>query len=85
MAGKVIETDFPLSTARDYVTYVQNISSIQNCVLGPPYSVHPDTSTTGGKWTTYLDMTLLAGLSIDMFGQDSRYYGSGIPPAPCQN
>lgn len=85
MAGKVIETDFPLSTARDYVTYAQNISGIQDCVLGPPYSIHPDTSTTGGKWTTYLDMTLLAGLSIDMFGQDSRYYGSGIPPAPCQS
>jgi hypothetical protein len=40
---------------------------------------------TGGKWTTYLDLRLVGGVSLDMFGQDSTYYGQpGVTAAPCQ-
>jgi hypothetical protein len=54
-------------------------------VLGPPYSYHPDTSTTGGTWTSRLDMALLADLSVGLFGSESSYYGlPGVVPAACQ-
>lgn len=48
------------------------------------YSYHPDTSSTGGTWTSRLDMARVANLSVEMFGQDSRYYGQpGVVPAAC--
>jgi LCP family protein required for cell wall assembly len=85
LAGKVIATDFPLETARDYVSAAQHVTSTSSCVLGPPYSYHPDTSTTGGTWTSRLDMALLANLSVGMFGSESAYYGlPGVVAAPCQ-
>lgn len=84
LAGKTISTDFPLKNANQYVSTAEHVASIENCVLGPPYSVHPDTSTTGGTWTSRLDMGRVANLSVEMFGQDSRYYGQpGVVPAPC--
>ena len=84
LAGKVIATDFPLANARDYVPFAQNVTSISSCVLGPPYSYHPDTSTTGGTWTTRLDMGLVANFSVEVFGSESAYYGlPGVVPAPC--
>jgi LCP family protein required for cell wall assembly len=83
-AGQDIGTDFPLNTARNYVTALVNISKIESCVLGPPYSIHPDMSLTGGTWTSYLDMGLVANLSVGLFGQDSTYYGKpGVVPAAC--
>jgi hypothetical protein len=84
LASKTISSDFPLNTARNYVTAVQRVSQIEGCVLGPPYSVHPATSTTGGTWTSRLDMARVANLSVEMFGQDSSYYGQvGVTPAAC--
>jgi LCP family protein required for cell wall assembly len=84
LAGKTIGTDFPLNTARNYVSAAQRVSSIESCVLGPPYSYHPDTSTTDGTWTSRLDMARVANLSVEMFGKDSRYYGQpGVVPAAC--
>jgi LCP family protein required for cell wall assembly len=83
-AGKSIATDFPLKNARDYVSVAQNVTSISQCVLGPPYSYHPPTSTTGGAWTSRLDLALVANLSVEFFGSDSRYYGlPGVVPAAC--
>ena len=84
LAGKTIATDFPLKTARNYVSAAQHVSSIEGCVLGPPYSYHPDTSSTGGTWTSRLDMARVANLSVEMFGPDSSYYGqAGVVPAAC--
>jgi hypothetical protein len=53
----------------------QNVDDggIRTVVLGPPYSVHPPTSETGGVWILRLDMARLAGLSVELFGEDSRY------------
>jgi LCP family protein required for cell wall assembly len=83
-AGRDIATDFPLNTARNYVKGIQGITQIEGCVLGPPYAVHPDMSLSGGTWTTVLDMGRVANLSVELFGQDSRFYGqSGVAPAAC--
>jgi polyisoprenyl-teichoic acid--peptidoglycan teichoic acid transferase len=84
LTGETIATDFPLSTARTYVSLAQHVSRIESCVLGPPYSSHPDTATTGGTWTSRLDLARVANLSVEMFGEDSRYYGQpGVASAVC--
>lgn len=86
LAGKYIATDFPLSSTRNYVSAAEKISIYDRCVLSAPYSYHPDSSTTRGVWTSRLDMGRMAGLSIEMFGQDSRYYGPyGAVPAACSS
>jgi LCP family protein required for cell wall assembly len=86
VAGKKIQTNFPLSTARNYVSLAEHVAptTISQCVLGPPYNYHPPTSLTRGTWTSRLLIPKVAGLSVYLFGPDSRYYGmEGITPAPC--
>jgi len=86
VAGKTVQTNFPLKTARNYVTLARHVeaTTISQCVLGPPYNYHPPTSSTGGAWTSRLIMYKVAQLSVYLFGSDSRYYGmEGITPAPC--
>ncbi len=84
LASRSIATDFPLKTAKNYVKIGQTLTSIENCVLSPPYSWHPDSSTTRGTWTSRLDLNQVAGLSVAYFGQDSLYYGQpGVKATPC--
>ncbi len=84
LAGQTVKTDFPMNTAKNYVAAATHVSATEQCVLGPPYSYHPASSTTGGTWTSRLDPTLVANLSVEMFGQDSRYYGQpGVVPTRC--
>jgi polyisoprenyl-teichoic acid--peptidoglycan teichoic acid transferase len=85
VGAKTVQTNFPLKTARNYVTLARHVGgNITQCVLGPPYSYHPDSSLTGGAWTSRLKMPKVAGLSWYLFGTDSRFYGmEGITPAPC--
>jgi LCP family protein required for cell wall assembly len=86
LAGKSIATNFPLGTAKNYVYAAEHISSISQCVLGPPYNYHPASSLTGGTWTSRLKLNVVANLSVELFGTDSRYYGQpGVVPGPCQN
>jgi LCP family protein required for cell wall assembly len=85
LAGQSIATNFPLNMARDYVSVAQHPSSLSQCVLGPPYNYHPDSSLTGGTWTSRLLLDKVASLSVQLFGTDSRYYGQpGVVPASCQ-
>ena len=77
-----------MATARDYATIIRQVGSgdITQCVLGPPYDYHPAATLTKGAWTSRLKLYMVASLSIDLFGSDSRYYGmQGISPAPCQS
>ena len=75
-AKKTIKTDFPQGQAADMVALIRGIdeTSIKRFVLGPPYSFHPPTNTTGGTYILRLKMDRIAKLSIDLFGPDSRYY-----------
>ena len=85
LAGANISTDFPLNKAKNYVKLGQKVKS-EGCVLGPPYNWHPDSDTTGGTWTSRLDLTAVAGLSVYYFGKESSYYGQpGVIPAPCRS
>jgi LCP family protein required for cell wall assembly len=86
LGAKLIQTNFPLNTAKNYVSVVQHLGAgdITQCVLGPPYDYHPDTALTKGDWTSRLKLSVVAGLSVHLFGPDSRYYGmEGVTPAPC--
>jgi LCP family protein required for cell wall assembly len=80
-AAQTVRTDFPASQAADMVALVRGIDdkSIQRYVLGPPYSVHPPNSTTGGIYTLKLNMTKVANLSVKLFGTNSRYYQAPAP------
>jgi LCP family protein required for cell wall assembly len=83
-AAQTVRTDFPESQAADMVALVRGIDdkSILRYVLGPPYSVHPPNSTTGGTYTLKLNMDLVAKLSVKLFGADSRYSQAlAIPPS----
>jgi LCP family protein required for cell wall assembly len=85
-AGRAIRTNFPMDKAKDYIAFAQDLPSnaISRCVLGPPYNYHPDSATTSGVWTSRLKLDRVAALSVQLFGQDSSYYGqAGVVPAPC--
>jgi LCP family protein required for cell wall assembly len=86
LVGQSVATNFPLNTARNYSSMTENLASISQCVLGPPYNYHPDTTATGGTWTSRLMLDRVANLSVKLFGTDSRYYGQpGVTPTACQS
>jgi LCP family protein required for cell wall assembly len=86
LAGTAITTDFPMKYARNFVTAFRRVDAPTECVLGPPYSYHPDTSTTGGTWISRLDIDRVASLSVYLFGGESLYSDRpGVVPAPCQS
>jgi LCP family protein required for cell wall assembly len=86
LAGQIVSTDFPLAKAKNYVNLLKRIKTVTQCVLQPPYSYHPDSTTTNGSWTSRLDIAKVAGLSVYYFGAESRYYRiPGIIAAPCHN
>jgi polyisoprenyl-teichoic acid--peptidoglycan teichoic acid transferase len=75
IAGDVIRTNLPEHRLEQLLGVALEMDSgtTRRIVLGPPYSTHPPTSTTGGSWTLRLDMARLAALSIELFGDDSAY------------
>lgn len=86
LASKIVQTNFPLKTAKDYAALIRQVGTddITKCVLGPPYDYHPAASLSRGAWTSRLKLSRVAGLSVELFGTDSRYYGmEGVVPAPC--
>jgi LCP family protein required for cell wall assembly len=80
--GSAVRTSFPSGEVADMVALGNQIpaSLITQVVLGPPYS---DTGL-GAKFhidisTTCLRLDKIAALSVQLFGQDSRYYGKKQP------
>ncbi len=75
VAGDTLRTNFPSDRVSEMLRLVQGIdsTSVTQVVLGPPYSVHPPDSETGGIYTLRLRMDKLAAESIKLFGSDSAY------------
>jgi LCP family protein required for cell wall assembly len=77
-AAATIRTNFPTSQVDEMLKLARNVkdSDIQRFVLGPPYAYHPLSDTTGGIYELRLNMDKLAALSVQLFGEDSRYSSS---------
>lgn len=87
-AKDTLITNFPPDRLGDMLEISQKVDdkNITRKVLNAPYSNRPPLSTTGGLYILKLDMKRLAKLSVDLFGQDSRYYeppvaGASPPPS----
>lgn len=79
--AQTIQTNFPVSRLSEMLDLAQQIpdSAISKFVLGPPYSVHPAQSATGGVWLLRADMKAFKAWSVKQFGPDSAYY---VAPKP---
>ena len=75
VAGDTLRTNFPSDRVSEMLDLATGLdaASVTQVVLGPPYSVHPPDSETGGVYTLRLDMDKLAALSIKVFGSESTY------------
>ncbi len=78
-AARTVKTDFPAEQLPAMLQLAQQVSDERTAryVLAPPYSVHPPLEKTGGLWTLELDMKRIRKLSVEVFGEDSRYSRSG--------
>jgi LCP family protein required for cell wall assembly len=83
IAGRTVSTDLPPELLRQSVSLAGDINAatVRRVVLGPPYTVHPATSTTGGIYTLTLLQDRLEALSIELFGSESRYASQPTPSA----
>ena len=75
VAGDTVRTNLPSDRLDAFIALARQVDteSLQQYVLGPPYSTHPPSSTTGGVYTLKLDLDKMAKLSVKLFGSDSRY------------
>lgn len=82
-AKNTLITNFPPDRLSDMLEISQRVDekSITRKVLNAPYSNHPPSSTTDGIYILKLDMKRLAKLSVDLFGEDSRYYVAPVAPS----
>ena len=75
-AGDTIRTNFPSERIGEMIDIAQRIDtdSVKRVVLGPrKYADVPPPSETGGIYELRLKMDVLAELSIELFGNASRY------------
>ncbi|MEX2183227.1 MAG: LCP family protein [Chloroflexota bacterium] len=75
-AADTVRTNFPSDRVGEMIDLAQRIDtdSVRQIVLGPTkYATRPPYSETGGIYELRLKMDALAALSIEIFGQDSRY------------
>ncbi len=82
VASDTIRTNFPAERIGEMVQLARAIDDEQTkrYVLGPPYSIHPPTNTTGGIYILRLQMERIAALSVELYGEDSAYWTP--PPSP---
>lgn len=71
-ATKTLKTNFPPDRISEVLALARKTDekAIQKYVLGPPYSNHPTNLST---YILIPDMKRIAKLSIDLFGDESRY------------
>jgi LCP family protein required for cell wall assembly len=81
LAGSMIRTNFPASQVADMVALSQDIpaDNITNVVLGPPYSLG-NSVPESSRWVSCLKLDKVAELSVELFGEDSRYFGKTQKP-----
>ena len=83
-AGDSVRTNFPSDRVAEMIDLATRVDpdDVRQYVLGPSkYAVRPPYSQTGGIYKLRLKMDALAKLSIDIFGNASRYASSSPTPA----
>ena len=83
-AGDTIRTNFPSDRVGEMIDLVQKVDTdhVLQVVLGPPkYAERPPYSQTGGIYRLYPKMDAIGKLSIQIFGDASRYSPSPTPSA----
>jgi LCP family protein required for cell wall assembly len=80
--GSSVTTTFPANQVADYVAMGENVPSknFSQVVLGPPYSITGISTVTA---SSCLLNAKVAALSIQLFGQDSLWYGKPAPANTC--
>jgi LCP family protein required for cell wall assembly len=73
--GSSVRTNYPVADVQRVIQIASSVTDDTTFkkVLGPPYATHPPTNTTGGIYTLVFDMHRLSELSVDLFGDESRY------------
>ena len=82
LVSQIVHTNVPLDRLPDIVSVVQNSTAAdtRNIVLAPPRFAEPIISPTGERTYEYqLRMDEVAALSIELFGDRSRYASSPSP------
>ena len=77
--SRTVRTNFPQDRLGEMLAVAQGVEGeegISRIVLGPPYARNPPAGTPGG-YQLVLDLDRLAKLSIELFGDDSRYATAG--------
>ena len=75
-AGDTVRTNFPSARVGEMIDLAQRVETdeVRQVVLGPSkYATRPPYSETGGVYKLRLKVDALARLSIDIFGNASRY------------
>jgi len=90
-AGDTVRTNFPSDRVGEMIDLAQRVESdeVRQYVLGPSkYATRPPYSETGGVYKLRLKIDALARLSIEVFGNASRYASlpeyapTAAPPSP---
>jgi LCP family protein required for cell wall assembly len=86
IAGDTIRTNFPSEELGEMIQVAAQVerSDVTQVVLSPPtYTYHPPTNTTGGTYILRLQPDAVAKLSVQLYGQDSRFWTTATAsPSP---
>jgi polyisoprenyl-teichoic acid--peptidoglycan teichoic acid transferase len=82
--GHTLRTNFPPDRLSEMLVLARKIddAATRRVVLGPPYSKHPPTNTTGGTYILQLNMNRVQRLSVDLYGADSAYWTASAASSP---
>jgi polyisoprenyl-teichoic acid--peptidoglycan teichoic acid transferase len=83
-----IRTNFPPDRLSEMLILARGVddTTTKRFVLGPPYSKHPPTNTTGGTYILRLNESRVRRLSVNLYGKDSAFWvevtGGNPTPSP---
>jgi LCP family protein required for cell wall assembly len=82
--AETLRTNFPPDRLSEMLVLARSVddSATKRVVLGPPYSIHPDTASTGGIYILRLRLGRVRALSAQLYGQDSAFWSPDASPVP---